>query len=342
MFKLANQEYMYLFLLIPFLVVLYIVVSHNRKRLLKKFGELAVISQLMPDVSNKRVNIKFIILLLALSSIIVAILGPQFGSKLETVKRKGVEIMIALDVSNSMMAEDIKPNRLANAKRAIAKLVDKLRDDKIGMIVFAGDAYVQLPITADYISAKMFLSTINTDIVGKQGTAIGSAIELAMKSFSPDNDKQKALIIITDGENHEDDAVERAKEASEKGIVIHTIGMGLPQGSPIPLGGRYGKSNYRKDNQGNVIISKLDDVKLNQIASAANGIYVRASNTKSILNAIFDEIESMEKSEIDSKIYSDYEENFQYFVFLALFLLLIDFIILERKNKIFKNINLFK
>lgn len=339
MFKFANIEYLYFLLIIPLVIALFIASVYLKKRAIKRFGQLQVISQLMPDVSNGRHIIKFIFVIIALALLIIAIAGPQFGSKLEEVKREGVELIIALDVSNSMLSQDIQPSRLERAKRAISKLVDKLQNDKIGLIAFAGDAYIQVPITTDYAATKLMLSSINPGIVSKQGTAIGAAIDLATKSFSPDNEKSKAIVIITDGENHEDDAVEAATLASEKGIVVHTIGMGSPDGGPIPASRG---NDFRKDKEGNIIISKLDETMLSQIAAAGGGIYVRTSNSQSGLEKVLDEINSLEKQEIESKIYSEYEYRFQYIVALALIFLLADFLILERKNRLLRGIKLFK
>ena len=275
----------------------------------------------------------------ALSSLIIAAARPQFGSKLKEVKAEGVEIIIALDVSNSMLAQDIKPNRLEKAKRAIARLLDNLRNDKIGLIVFAGDAYTQVPITTDYTATKMLLSTISTDMVPKQGTAIAEAIRLGIKSFSPDEEVKKVLIIITDGENHEEDPVAAAREAKEKGILVYTIGMGLSKGAPIPLPGQ---SNYRKDASGRVIMTKLDEATLVKIAAAGGGIYTRANNVKVGLSKLYDEIEKLDKKELETVVYSEYEDSFQYFVGFALFLLLLEFVIMERKNKKLAKVNLFE
>lgn len=314
--------------------------AEDAEKALERFGQTEVISQLMPNVSKSRPVVKFIIWLFALASLIIATARPQFGSKLKTVKREGVELVIALDVSNSMMAEDIQPNRLERAKRAISRLVDNLNDDKIGLIVFAGDAYTQLPITTDYPSAKLFLNAVNTNIVPRQGTAIGAAIELASVSFSPQFEGNKAIVIITDGENHEDDAIGAATSAAQNGIIVHTIGMGLPQGGPIPVV-RNGQRDYRKDKEGNVVVTKLNEEMLQQIAAAGNGIYVRANNAQVGLNTLFNEIDKMEKSEMESLVYSDYEDQFQWFIAFAIFLILLDFLILERKNKYLKNIKLF-
>jgi Ca-activated chloride channel family protein len=342
MFQFAQTNYLYFLLLIPVLIIIFIISLQAKKKAVKSFGDIEIIAGLMPNVSVKRPKLKFVLLLSALTFIIIGIAGPQFGTKLKKVKREGIEMIFALDVSNSMMAEDIKPNRLERSKQAISKLIDKLHNDKIGMIVFAGDAYTQLPITTDYSAAKMFLSTISPSIVPKQGTAIGTAINLAMSSFSPENNKSKALIIITDGENHEDNAVEMAEKAKEEGIVVHTIGMGLSKGAPIPVIGSYGQRDFRTDKNGNVVITKLNEQMLQEIAIAGNGIYIRANNSNAGINTLFRKINKMDKTEIESKIYSEYDERFQYAIAVALFLLFVEFLILERKNKFFKDINVFK
>ncbi len=340
MFRIANPEYLYALLVIPALIAFFWYYRIQRKKALALFGQKDILAVLMPNVSASRPILKFTVLMLALASIIVGIARPQFGSKLKTEKRKGIELIIAPDVSNSMMAEDIQPNRLERSKRAIAQLVDKLSDDKIGLIVFAGDAYVQLPITADYVSAKLFLNSINTNIVPTQGTAIGAAIELGIKSFNPQFEGSKAMIIITDGENHEDDAIGAATEAAKQGIAIYTIGMGLPQGGPIPDFSN-GMKTYRKDREGNTIVTKLDEPMLQKIAEAGKGAYIRANNAQVGLNNLFNEVNKMEKAELETQIYADYADQFQYFIGLGLFLILLDFMILERKNKYLKNFRLF-
>ncbi|WP_235934003.1 vWA domain-containing protein [Sunxiuqinia indica] len=340
MFRFAHIEYLYALAIIPVLIVLFWITRRSRRKALERFGKPETVSQLMPNVSHSRPVIKFIIWLLAIASLIIAIARPQFGSKLKTVKREGVELIIGLDVSNSMLAEDIQPNRLERAKRAISRLVDNLNNDKIGLIVFAGDAYTQLPITTDYPSAKLFLNAVSTDIVPRQGTAIGAAIDLASSSFSPQFEGNKAIIIITDGENHEDDAIDAATAAAEKGIIVHTIGMGLPQGGPIPVY-KNGQRDYRKDKEGNVVVTKLNEEMLQQISAAGNGIYVRANNAQVGLNTLFNEIDKMEEAEMESLVYSDYEDQFQWFLGFSILLLLIDFLLLERKNKYLKNVKLF-
>ncbi len=338
-FRFEHPAYLYLLILLPILIVLFWIGLRYKKRALQRFGDLNIIQQLMPYASASRPTYKFFMVLIALFFLIIGLAAPQYGSKLQKIKRKGVEIIIALDVSNSMMAQDIKPNRLERAKRAISKMVDKLHNDKIGLIVFAGEAYTQLPITSDYAAAKLFLSSINTDIVPVQGTAIGSAINLAARSFTPDSKASKAIIVITDGENHEDDAIAAAKMAHEQGITVNTIAMGLPEGAPIPVSA--GSSQFRRDKNGNIIISKLDQQLIEQIAIAGGGKPVIANNTTTGLNLLFKEINKMNKIELETRKYSAYDDKFQLFIALALLFLFIDFLIIERKNKYLKDIDLF-
>ncbi|HNX79316.1 MAG TPA: VWA domain-containing protein [Prolixibacteraceae bacterium] len=341
LFRFAHPEYFWALLLIPVLTILFVYFRIQRRKALRKFGEPELVNLLMPNVSGVRPVVRFILLMMALSLFIAGIARPQFGSKLKKVKRQGVEIVIALDVSNSMMAEDIKPNRLERAKRAIDRLISKLKDDKIGLIVFAGDAYTQLPITSDYNSAQLFLSSVNPEMIPKQGTAVGAAIGMAKRSFTASTEASKAIIVITDGENHEDDAVAAAEEAHKDGIVVHTIGMGLPQGAPIPVRAG-GQGEYRKDKEGNVVITRLDEVTLQKIAAAGGGIYLRANTAQVGLDDLFDEINKMQKTEMEARTFSEYEEQFQYFFAAGLLLLLLEFFMLERKNKYLKRIKLFK
>jgi len=342
MFRFANNHFLYFLFVLPVSIVLYILFNRMKKRNMRRFTSSMFFDILMPDRSPARQNLKFILFLFVLLLVIIALARPQFGSKLEEVKREGIEMIIALDVSRSMLAEDIKPNRLERAKQAIVNLVDRMQDDKIGMIVFAGDAYTQLPITTDYISAKIFLSTINTEIVSKQGTAIGYAIDLGVKSFTQDQEASKVIVVISDGENHEGDAVEAAERAKEKGIKIYTIGMGSSKGSPIPVPGRMGQNGFLKDKQGEVIISRMDPTMLRKIAATADGEFFRASTGNVGLNKLYSDLNNLNKSEIETKIYSEYEDQFHYFIALALLLLLLDLFILERKNPYLKKFSLFK
>ena len=330
MFRFAQPEYLYLLIIVPILWGLFIYGRYRSRRNLAKYGNPSVLAPLMTDVSKYKPWIKFIIQQLAFIVIVFMLARPQFGSKLETVKKQGVEIMIALDVSNSMMAKDIAPNRLEKAKMMLSKLVDELDNDKIGLIVFAGDAYTQLPITSDFVSAKMFLNTINPDMVPTQGTAIGRAISTAMNSFTPNEGVDKAIIVITDAENHEDDAVQMAKAAAEKNIKV---------GVPIPTGNS--ENNFIKDRDGNVVISKLNESLGQEIAKAGTGIYVRADNTNSALRALTSEVKKMKKADIESKVYSQYDEQFQGLAWIALLLLIVDVFIVDRKNSWLKKITFF-
>ncbi|HQN93517.1 MAG TPA: VWA domain-containing protein [Prolixibacteraceae bacterium] len=338
MFRFGSPGYLYALLLIPALVALFIYFRIQRNKALREFGNPEILAPLMPGASGSRPIWKFAIVMLALAFLITGLARPQFGAKLQKINRKGIELIIALDVSNSMLAEDIQPNRLEKAKMAISRLTERLSNDKIGLVVFAGKAYTQIPITTDYASTKMFLNAINTEVVPVQGTAIGDAINLAMSSFTPSEETSKAIIVITDGENHEDDAIEMAKQAAEAKITVHTIGMGLPQGGPIPIYNAYGQKDFKRDKSGQVVVTRLDENMLEQIAAAGNGKYIRANNTEIGINNIFDEINKMEKSELESRIYSDYNDQFFYFIVVAFALLLIEFFVLERKNNLFKNI----
>ncbi|MGA1976562.1 MAG: VWA domain-containing protein [Bacteroidales bacterium] len=341
LFRFANPDNLYLLLLLPVMVILWIINEGRKKRALLRIGDPGLVRKLMPELSGIRPSVKFIFELTAITGIIIVLARPQFGSRLEEVKKQGVEVIIALDVSNSMLSEDIQPNRLTRAKQALTRLIDDLNNDKIGLIVFAGDAYTQIPITTDYISAKMFLEAISPDMVPKQGTAIGAAIDLGMRSFSPGEGKSKAMIIITDGENHEDDPVAKATEAAKAGIVIHTIGIGSAEGVPIPMTVN-GRKEYLKDIDGNTVISKLDEDILKKIALAAGGSYVRATNTDIGLDEIYTEIKRMRKQEMESTMYTEYNDQFQIFAGIAIFLMILDFIIMERKNRKLANIRIFK
>jgi len=341
LFRFAHPDFLYLLLLLPALTLLFIINEIRKGRALKRLGDANLVNGLVPEMSRIRPVIKFILEITAIISGIIMLARPQFGSKIEDVKKQGVEVMIALDVSNSMLAEDIQPDRLTRAKQAISRLVDDLENNKIGLIVFAGDAYIQIPITTDYISAKMFLSAINPNMVPKQGTAIGAAIDLAARSFSPGEGKSKAIIIITDGENHENDPLKEAAEAAKAGIVIHTIGIGSTDGVPIPIMIN-GRKDYLKDENYNTVITKLDEDILKKIAIATNGNYVRASNSNIGLDEIFAQIKKMKKQDLESTMFTEYNDQFQIFTAIAILMLIADFIIMERKNRKLANIRLFK
>jgi len=343
MLRYENSEYLFLLVLIPIIIILFVMAIRWRKRAIDKFGESHMVFKLMPMASFTKLRLKFILFSFSIAFIIIGLANPQIGSKMEEVKREGVDLMIAIDLSNSMLAEDLQPNRLMRAKQSISRLIDRLDGDRIGLVVFAGDAYVQLPITTDYSAAKLFLSTINTDIIPTQGTAIGKAIELSINSFDVSNDQNKAIIIITDGENHEDDAIQKAKDAEDMGIFVHTIGMGSAEGGPIPIKNRYGSiTSYQKDNSDNTVITKLNEEMLKEIAASGGGSYIRANSTQSSLNALFKEINKMEKKEIGSKVFTDYKDRFQWFLGIALLLLIIESLLRNTKNKWSNKINLFE
>ncbi|MDP1623746.1 MAG: VWA domain-containing protein [Bacteroidales bacterium] len=331
MFRFAHIYYFYLIALIPFFAALLVLFLLWKRRTLAKYGDWHVIRQLMPDYSVRKFILKYFLLMGVLASLIVALANPQTGSKLEKVKRKGIDLMICLDVSNSMMAQDIKPNRLERAKQSIIQLIDNLEGDRLGIIIFAGKAYTQLPITTDYAAAKMFTSSINTGIVPTQGTAIAEALEVAANGFG-ESKHNKAIVVITDGEDHEGEVLDKADAINKKNITIYTIGMGLPEGSPIPVYNGNIQTGYRKDREGQTIMSKLDETLLQRLASIGKGMYVRATVSETGLNKIFNDISKIEKSEIEEKQFSDYEDRFQYFVALALFLLILDLFVFERKT----------
>ena len=332
MFRFAHIYYFYFLAIIPVLAGLLVLFLLWKKRTLARYGDWNVIKQLIPDYSVGKPIIKFLIMSMVLASLVVAMADPQTGSRLEKVKRKGIDLMICLDVSNSMLAQDIKPNRLERAKQSIIRLVDNLEGDRLGIIVFAGKAYTQLPITTDYAAAKMFTGSINTGIVATQGTAIGEAIELAANSFG-ESKHNKAIVVITDGEDHEGSVLEQADAAVKKNITLYTIGMGLPEGTPIPVFSGDVQTGYRKDGDGQTVMSKLDETLLQQVASVGKGMYVRATTSETGLSKIFDDISKIEKSEIEEKQFSDYEDRFQYFVALALILLIADLFVFERKTR---------
>lgn len=339
MFRFAQPEYLYLLLIVPLLVMLFIWNTIRRKRKLQSFGDPELLAQYMPNVSMVRPQFKFYIQILALVLLIVALARPQFGVKEQAVKRQGMEVMVALDVSNSMLAQDVAPSRLGRSKQLLSKIIDGMTEDKVGLVVFAGDAYTQLPITCDYVSAKMFLSSISPSLVARQGTAIGSAIDLSIKSFGAESTASRAIILITDGENHEDDAIGAAKLAKEKGIQVFVLGVGKPEGSPIPL---EGSMSFRKDKDGNVVVSKLNEEMCRQIAQAGGGMYLRVDNTNAAQRTLQKELGKQAKSELETRVYSEYNEQYQSFVILALILLVIEFFIFGRRNKRLSKINLYK
>jgi len=332
MIQFGHKEFFWAFLLLLVFVLLYGLYRRWRKRAVKSLGDPELVGKMMLHRSGFKAGYRFVMLLLALFFLIAGIIDPKVGSRLETVKRKGIDLMVALDVSNSMLAEDIRPNRLDRAKMAVSNLIDKLNGDRVGLIVFAGRAYKQLPLTADYGAAKLFLSTVDTKIVPSQGTAIGAAIQMAIKSF--DNPKHnRAIVIITDGENHQDDAVAAAKTAASKGIKVFTIGMGLPDGSPIPIYDGSGNKSFLKDRSGKVVITKLNEAMLREIAVAGNGAYARANNANVGLENILNKINKIQKKELETKQFTDYEHRFQFFLAWAILFLILEVVTKDRKSK---------
>jgi Ca-activated chloride channel homolog len=341
MFRFEHKEYLMILLILPVIAGLYLYYYYRRKRKISDFGNPELVSVLMPDFSQFRRNLKFILLLLVTAFVIVAIAGPQLGSKLTEVKHEGIELIVALDISNSMLAEDVKPNRLERAKQELTRLLDKLDNDRIGLIVFAGEAYTQIPVTNDYLSAKMFLSGISTQMISKQGTAIGEAIELATRSFNMESPAGKAILIISDGENHEGGISEAIKAATEKGIKIFTVGMGLSQGVRIPISTKPGNRDYHRDQEGNFVVTRLDETMLREIASKGGGEYYRASSPNMGMSSMISKLKGMNKSDAEYKVFTEYNEQFPVLIWLAFGILLLDLLILERKNKWLKNILLF-
>ncbi len=339
LFKFANPEYLPLLVTIPVITIGFIAVRIDRSRKIKKFGDKDLVNALMPGASNGRPITKFILLMIALACIIFTMARPQFGSKLETVKRKGVEVMVALDISNSMLAQDIKPNRLERSKNMLYQILDAMENDKIGVVVFAGTSFTQLPITTDYQSSRMFISTISPKLIPTQGTAIGSAIEMASKAFSTNQECGKSIIVITDGENHEDDAEKAAMEAAAKGIQVNVVGIGSTTGAPVPI---EGTGDYIKDKTGNYITSALNEEMCLRIAKAGQGTYVRADNSNNALKEIQDKINKVAKTDVETKVYSEYEEKYPFPAWIALIILFIEFFIMEKKNRLFKNFKLFE
>lgn len=336
----AYKNILWLLLLVPLLTAGYILLTQRKRRQLAAFGDPELVAALMPARSTTRSMIKFALLMMSLVLLIFAAARPQFGEKEQTIKRQGIEVMVALDISNSMLAEDVAPSRLDRAKQMLSKLIDKMSEDKIGLVVFAGEAYTQLPITCDYVSAKMFLSTISPNLIQTQGTAIGSAIHTAMRSFGAEQSEAgRAIILITDGENHEDDAVEAAKHAKEAGIHLYVIGIGTSQGAPIPIPGT---NNYIKDRSGQVVVSKLNEPMAKDIATAGNGAYIHCDNTNTAMRALQQEIDRLATAEIETTVYTDYNEQYQSFALLALLILVIDCFLFNRQHKLFDYEKLFK
>lgn len=339
--RFENPQYFYLFSLIPAFLGLFWLSWYFRKRALRRFGQQKVFKILMPWRSVRRPWLRFILQLMAFSMLILAAANPMVGSRMKEAKRQGVDIIIALDVSRSMLAQDIRPNRLERAKMAVSRLIDRLENDRVGIVLFAGSSITQVPITTDHSAAKMMLRMATPESVPMQGTAIGSAIERAMASFQGEDLKNKVIIIVSDGENHIDDPVATAKLAAEAGVIIHTVGIGTQAGAPIPIHNNNQLAGFLRDNEGNTVVSRYDEATLRQIAQATGGVFRHGSGADLGLNSILEEIKNMEKETFEVLVFADYQSRFHYFVALALLFLVFEIFIFERKNKWLEKINLF-
>lgn len=338
MFRFEDPKYLYLLIFVAVLAVIRFLTYRNQRKRLRKFGDPQLLKELMPNVSKIRPSLKFWLLEAVLALIAVVLARPQMGTRISHEKRTGIETIIAMDISNSMRAVDVEPSRLDRAKMMVENLVDNFTNDKIGLIVFAGDAFVQLPITSDYVSAKMFLSSIDPSMIQMQGTDIATAIQMATHSFTQEQKIGKAIIIITDGEDHEGGAIEAAKKAREMGMRVYVLGVGSTKGSPIPDG----KGDYMKDNMGQTVMSALNEQMCREVAQAGSGAYIHVENNTGAQRLLDEELDKLEKRETQSTIYSDYDEQFQAVAIVALILLILELCILEIKNPLLKNIKLFR
>jgi len=337
-----NPYILYGLALLPLLIILHYLINRRKRKLLRAFADTELYARLAPKASGKRNNWKHALFITALAFLILALANPQIGSRMEKSTRKGVDLVIALDVSNSMLAEDINPNRLDNAKRAVDQLIQRLEGDRIGLVIFAGHAYKQLPITTDYSAARMFLRAISTDIVPTQGTAIGEAIEQSLSAFDEKSNHNKAIILISDGENHQGNALKAAEKAREKGVIVHSIGMGSLKGAPIPASANNASKRYKQDQNGNTVITQLNQTMLKDIARKGKGKYILANNANSGVNSLYDEIKKMEDKEFKSRVYADYEDRFQYPLAIAILLLIVEHLLFNRKSPLARKINIFE
>lgn len=341
MYQIEEPTYFYYLAIIPLIVVLFLLVLWWKKRIQKRFADPKLIQKLSPEKSTFKSFLKLTVFCFALFFLIISLANPKMGTKLETVKRQGVDIVFALDVSKSMVAEDIAPNRLEKAKQIITKVIENLGSDRIGIIIYAGSSYPLLPITTDYAAAKMFLQNANTEMVSNQGTAINDAIERALSYYDNDEQTNRFLVIVSDGEDHEENTLELAKEAAKKGIKIYTVGIGTAKGGPIPLKENGRVVAYKKNNEGTVVITQMNEQILRDIANAGNGKYINGNKTQETIESIKDILEKAEKSEFETKQFSEYKDQFQWFIGIGLLLLIIDVTLLEKKTKWIQKLNLF-
>ncbi len=339
MFRFENPLYLYFLIAIPLLALLFYYSEYRRRKRIKKYGDPALLKELMIDVSWLRPQIKIWLALLALASLIIAAARPQFGTKIDTTERSGIEAIIAMDVSNSMLANDVRPSRLEKSKMLVSNMVDEMTNDKVGLVVYAGQAFVQLPITNDYVSAKMFLEGIDPSMINMQGTDIAAAIDLAAKSFTQRKDVSRAIFLITDGEDNEGGAVDAAKAAAKQGIHVYVLGVGSPEGAHVPIPGT---TQYFIDEQGNPIVSRLSEDMCRQISRAGNGAYIYVDNSSSAQRELSKYVDKLAKAKLESQEYSEFDEQYQGFLILALVFLIADVCLLERKNHLLKKFHLFK
>lgn len=338
MLRFAEPTYLYLLFTLPVFIIIWYLCERKKKCLLKKLADRNLQMQLMPDRSTVRQTVKFFLSLAALAFLIITLARPQAGTKISNEKRNGIEAMVALDISNSMLAEDVAPSRLEKSKMLIENMIDGFKNDKVGLVVFAGSSFVQLPITTDFVSAKMFLDTLSPSLIASQGTDIGGAINMCLGSFTKKENVGRAIIVITDGEDHEGGAVEAARKAKQNGINVFVLGVGLPKGGLIPDG----HGAYLKDNHGNEVLSVLNENMCKEIAKAGGGAYIHVDNTNSAQDVLNKELAKVQKGELENAVYSEYDEQYQTFALLALILIMIEALVLEVKNPMFKNIKLFK
>jgi Ca-activated chloride channel family protein len=341
MYQIEEPTYFYYLAIIPAIVVVFLLVLWWKKRIQKQFADHKLIQKLSPEKSTFKSFLKITVFCLALAFLIISLTNPKMGTKLETVKREGVDIVFALDVSKSMVAEDIAPNRLEKAKQIITKIVENLGSDRVGIIIYAGNSYPLLPITTDYAAAKMFLQNANTDMVSSQGTAINDAIERALTYYDDNEQTNRFLVIVSDGEDHEENTLELAKQAAEKGIKIYTVGIGTAKGGPIPLKESGRVMGYKKDSKGMVVVTQMNEQILRDIANAGNGKYINGNKTQETIASIKGVLEKAEKNEFETKQFSDYEDQFQWFIGIGLLLLIVDVTLLEKKTKWIQKLNLF-
>lgn len=338
MLRFAEPTYLYLLVLIPVFIGIWMLYVRRKKQLMKRLADAGLQNSLMPERSKVRPLLKFVLSLTALAFLIIALARPQAGTKISNEKRKGIEAMVALDISNSMLAEDVAPSRLDKSKMLIENMIDGFSSDKVGLVVFAGSSYVQLPITTDFVSAKMFLQTLSPQLIATQGTDIGGAISTCLNSFTQKSGVGRAIIVITDGEDHEGGAIEAAKKAKKNGVNVFVLGIGLPKGGLVPDG----HGGYMKDNHGNEVMSVLNEDMCRQVAQAGGGAYIHVDNTNSAEEALNAELAKLQHGDLYNAVYSEYDEQYQTFALLALILIVIEALVLEAKNPLFKNIKLFK